>query len=523
MILMHDSTHRKPRATGVRQHSNVTIRKLPTGVRGLDDILGGGIPELSFNIIAGTPGCGKTTLAHQIVFANATMKKPSLYFTVFGEPPIKMLRYQQQYSFFDPAQLGKAVRFINLSDLVVDKDFNPVLEEIIKQVTAVGPCVVVVDSFRTVVRKVVAGVSELEMQTFIQRLAQFLTCWEATTFLVGEYAPEEMRDNPVFAVADGLIWLSQLTERNSVVRKIQISKLRGQASVPGLHTFRIGDDGLQAFSRTLGVGGANVTSLRKRRRMSMGIPELDKMMNGGIFQGDSLLVAGPSGTGKSALATQFIAAGLLRKEPGVLALFEERPIGYTDRAGNLGVHFKRPVAKGELELLYLRPLDLSVDQITQEILDAVKRIGAKRLVIDSLVGFEMALAPGFRAEFRESLYRMIVTLTGAGVTILTTVEVEDSFTALQFSHYTVSFLTDDIIRLRYVEIDGQLRKVMVVIKMRGGNHSKDIREYVITDKGVVVIHPRSTEYHGLITGIPSRTGPRMAQADEAAPEPKATQ
>ncbi len=122
------------------------------------------------------------------------------------------------------------------------------------------------------------------------------------------------------------------------------------------------------------------------------------------------------------------------------------------------------------------------------------RIGAKRLVIDSLVGFEMALAPGFRADFRESLYRMIGALTGAGVTILSTVEVEDSFTALQFSHYAISFLTDDIIRLRYVEIDGQLRKVLVVVKMRGGNHSKDIREYVITDKGVVVIHPR---LHGL--------------------------
>jgi circadian clock protein KaiC len=104
-------------------------------------------------------------------------------------------------------------------------------------------------------------------------------------------------------------------------------------------------------------------------------------------------------------------------------------------------------------------------------------------VIDSLGGFEMALAPGFREDFRESLYRMIAALTGAGVTIFTTVEVEDKFTSLPLSRYAISFLTDDIIRLRYVEIDAQLRKVVVVIKVRGGNHSKDIREYVITDKG----------------------------------------
>ena len=238
MKIQNDAGKRKPTKT-VSQPSKVTIRKLPTGVRGLDEILGGGIPEFSFNIIAGTPGCGKTTMAHQIVFANATAKKPALFFTVLGEPALKMLRYQQQYSFFDESKLGKAIRFINLADVVMEKDLNAVFDEITKQVTAINPGIVVVDSFRTVMRKATAGVSEMEMQSFIQRLAQFLTSWEATTFLVGEYDPAEIRDNPVFTIADGLFWLSQKAERNSVVRKLQIMKVRGQASVPGLHTIRI--------------------------------------------------------------------------------------------------------------------------------------------------------------------------------------------------------------------------------------------------------------------------------------------
>ena len=152
----------------------------------------------------------------------------------------------------------------------------------------------------------------------------------------------------------------------------------------------------------------------------------------------------------------------------------------------------------------------------QEILDAVERLGAKRLVIDSLVGFEMALAPGFRTDFRESLYRMIGALTGAGITILSTVEVEDTFTALPFSQYVISFLTDDIIRMRYVEISGQMRKVIVIIKMRGSNHSKDIREYLITDKGLEIIDPRQTEYSKLTTGSPDV----IKDPEEAAPEPK---
>ncbi len=508
---------KKP-AEKTKTPERVKIRQLPTGVRGLDEILGGGLPEFSFNVIAGAPGSGKTTLANQIMFANATPEKPALYFTVLGEPTLKMLRYQQQYSFFDQSKLNKSIRLINLSEVVLETDLGGVLEAIVKEVAAHSPGIVVVDSFRTVVRKALSAAGEIELQAFVQRLALMLTGWQATTFLVGEYSPGEVRDDPVFTVADGLFWLTQNTMRNSVVRKLQIIKVRGQNSVPGLHTIRINGDGLQAFSRTLGLAGKKERP-SKPRRLSTGVPELDKMMNGGILEGDSVLIAGPSGTGKSAIATQFIAEGIRQGEACIAAIFEERPRGYVARASSFGLDLATPQKTGKLEILYLRPLDLSVDETMQEILDAVKRLNAKRLTIDSLVGFEMALAPDFRDDYRESLYRMVAALTGAGVTIMTTVEIEDTFTAMLFSHYTISFLTDDILRLRYVEIDGQLRKVMVVIKMRGGNHSKDIREYVISDEGVVVIGPRQTDYMRLTTGLPERIG---QVPHETPPEPKAT-
>jgi circadian clock protein KaiC len=482
----------------VSTRDKVTINKLPTGVPGLDEIVGGGLPEFSFNIIAGAPGSGKTTLAHQFVFANATAEHPALYFTVLGESAIKMLRYQQQYSFFDPAKLPAAIRFINLSQVVMEKDLGAVLNEIIKEVEKANPSVVVVDSFRTMVR---LPQSDMDLQSFIQRLALFLASWQATTFLIGEYAEDELRDNPIFTVADGLLWLRQTTERNSIVRKLQIIKMRGQDSVPGLHTFRITDAGVQAFSRTFGL------TARKRnppggRRLCFGIPDLDKMLDGGVPEGDSILVAGSSGTGKSVLATQFVAEGVSKGEPAIIAVFEERPEAYALRAANLGLDLETPQKDGKLTILYLRPLDLSVDETMQSILDAVQKIGAKRLVIDSLAGFEMALSPGFRADFRESLYRMIFALTGIGVTILSTVEVDESFTEFPFSTYSISFLCDDILRMRYVSIDGQLRKILVVIKMRGGNHAKEIREYEITSKGVVILGKALTNFQGLITGIP---------------------
>jgi circadian clock protein KaiC len=269
-----------------------------------------------------------------------------------------------------------------------------------------------------------------------------------------------------------------------------------------MHTFRITDNGLQAFSRTLGLAGKR-RKVPAKRRLSTGIPLLDEMMGGGIPEGDSLLIAGPSGSGKSLIATQFIAAGIRAGEPGIVAVFEERPDEYAGRAAIFGLDLETPLKDGNLEVIYLRPLDLSVDEMMQELLDAVERTGAKRLVIDSLAGFELALAPGFRADFRESLYRMIFALTGIGITILSTLEMEESFTEFRFSTYSISFLTDDIIRLRYVEIDGQLQKIMVIVKMRGAAHSADIRGYQIAKEGIM-IGERLTGYSKLITGLPTK-------------------
>ena len=494
----------------------VTIHQLPTGVPGLDEILGGGLPEYSFNIIAGAPGCGKTTLAHQIMFANASPRMSAIYFTVLGEPAIKMLRYQQQFRFFDQAKMDGSIRFVNLSQLVLEKDLGAVLDEIIKQIEAVDAKIVVVDSFRTVVRKAQSQsafgtTSEMELQGFVQRLALHLTSWQATTFLIGEYVEGELRDNPVFTVADGLLWLYQSVERNSIVRKMQIMKSRGQESVPGMHTFRITKDGLQTFPRTFGLS-AESGHVKGKRRLSTGISKLDDMLGGGIPEGESMLLAGPSGSGKSTLGMQFIAEGLKQGEPGIVAIFEEFPAEHIERAKMFGIDFTTPQKDGTLKLIYLRPLDLSVDETVHEIVKSVQEIGCKRLVIDSLVGFEMALAPGFREDFRESLYRMIAALTRLGVTIISTVEIDEDFVSMDLSKFTVSFLSDDILRLRYVSINGQLRKMLMIIKMRRSRHSIDMHEYQITREGLVIGEPLRG-YRGLTSGIPQPWSIESGQND----------
>jgi circadian clock protein KaiC len=235
----------------------------------------------------------------------------------------------------------------------------------------------------------------------------------------------------------------------------------------------------------------------------MGVPELDKMLGGGIPSSSSVLVVGPAGSGKTSLAMQFVAAGLSKKEPAVIAVFEEHPKEYLERAKALGPDLGKMVAAGLLEVIYLRPLDLSVDEALLEIQSAVARVKARRLVVDSLAGFELALAPTFREDFRESLYRMVGSLTGSGVTVVMTAEVPNSFTNLNLSPNLVSFLSDSIILQRYVELDGHLTKVMTVVKMRGSKHSTELRGYEVGKHGLI-LGPALTDYTGIITGVARR-------------------
>jgi circadian clock protein KaiC len=483
----------------------VAIRRLLTGVPGLDQILGGGLPEFSFNVIAGAPGAGKTTLAQQIMFALAGPDRPALYFTVVGEPPLKMLRYQQQFSFFDVARVNESVRYVNLSQEMVNGTLDKLLDRIVKEVEATSPGIVIVDSFRTVAQAADRSSNDgIDMQHFVQQLAVQLTSWQATTFLVGEYEAPEAAQNPVFTVADGLLWLVQSLDRNSMVRKLQVMKMRGQAPVPGLHTFRITQDGLQIFPRVI-VGPEEKSRQtgskgKPRERLSVGVKGLDEMLGGGIPAGYSALVAGPSGSGKSVLVSEFIVEGASHGQPGIIAVFEKRPNEYSHE-GPSGRRFDRLVREGKICILQSRPLDLSIDEMLYEIIETIHRLKARRLVIDSLSGFELALAPTFREDFRESLYRMVTVLTGMGITMMMTAEVEDSYTDLRFSPHGTAFLTDAIIMQRYITFQGRLQRIMGVVKVRGSAHSKDLRAFEITEEGLVM-GDKMGGYEGLLTGSP---------------------
>jgi circadian clock protein KaiC len=482
----------------------VTLGTLSTGVPGLDTLLGGGLSEFSFSLIAGAPGSGKTTLAHQIMFSLASPERKALFFTVLGEPPMKMLRYQQQYSFFELDKIGPAIRYVNLAEDLRAGDFSGVLERIMKEVEDFTPSLVFVDSFRSVVQTARSGNEGVaDLQYFIQELGTRMSSWQATTFLIGEYLNAETEANPIMTVADGLIALSQIHEMNSVLRKIRVVKMRGQSHMTGSHTFRITGDGVRVYPRLLPplpgdhVQGAALAPVdRDPKRIPTGVPDLDQMMFGGLPQGHSMLLVGPSGVGKTILGTRFLQEGVRQGEKGVAVYFEKG----TSRLRN--AELADMVQAGNVTIVESRSLDLSVEELLDDLHSAIDRTDARRVVIDSLSELGLYLAPEYRVDLRQAVFRMLSGLAKRRVTVVVTVGLEDRFTELRFSIADISFLTDAIVALRYAEIEGRLAKLITVVKVRGIAHSTDLREFRITDQGIE-IDPGPVRFDGLLSGHPS--------------------
>jgi circadian clock protein KaiC len=281
-----------------------------------------------------------------------------------------------------------------------------------------------------------------------------------------------------------------------LVRQVQVLKMRGNAPQPGLHTVRMSAHGVEAFPRMIRPIEEAQGSV-SRELISTGIAGLDEMMGGGTLRGNAMLIAGPAGCGKTTMAVQFLAEGVARHEPGVLVMFEETTPKYLDQAKSLGFDLEAMARDGLLEIVYLRPLDLSMDETLYAIQAAVDKAGGRRVVVDSLTGLEAALAPAF---------------TGAGVTILLTVEIIEPYHEMRFTPHPISFLNHDIVLQRYYEIDGELRTLLTVVKSRARSHSRALRDYEVTAHGIVVGAPLD-QLTGIITAVPQRR-------PEAPPDPR---
>jgi circadian clock protein KaiC len=469
------------------------LEKIPTGIPSLDEILNGGLPRYSINVLAGPPGTGKTILAQQIVFRNANRNEQAPYLVTVSEPTIKMLRYSQQFSFFDSGRVGQNVIYLDIGSILLEQGLDEVTRQIEQYLDNYSPTLLAIDSFKAI-HEVVQDAPKL--REFAYRLAVRLTSWGTTTLLVGEYTASAINEAPIFAIADGIILLDQEAQGMHSHRYLQVLKMRGDDFFSGKHPFTISIDGITVYPR-LKTSSVMQSYPVGERRVSMGTVGLDGMMYSGALSATCTLVAGSAGTGKTLLSLHFLLNGITAGDPGLLVTFQETPSMLRAFAKGFGWDLAKLEQEGLLHLFYSSPVEMGVDEHAYFLRKMIAETGAKRVVIDSLKDIELATPD--KVRYKDYIYSLVNDFRRQEITSVLTSEIAEMFGPFVVSEYGISFVADNVILLRYVEMEGRIARALSVLKMRGSDHDKSVREFRITKAGLEVLGPFEA-YNAVLTG-----------------------
>jgi circadian clock protein KaiC len=478
-----------------------TLERFGTGSAGLDAILGGGIPTRSVTVVAGEAGAGKTVFTLQTLFHQARRGKKCLYFTTLSEPALKIIRYMQLFSFFDAGLTEERIVFVDLGSALRSGGADKALLQMIERVESEQPELVAVDSFKAIHDLLP---SDSQSRMFVYDLAVGMAGWGATTLLVGEYTGEDIGVAPEFAVADGILRLTNERQELTTARQFEVLKLRGANYVTGRHFFEIGAGGLVFYPRVRGPELADEPPVDLADRVATGVAGLDALLLGGVPRASATIVEGGTGTGKSLLGLHFLLEGARRGEPGILFTLEETPAQIRAVARSFGWDLAPLEAEGRLLISYTSPVELFSDRFLHEVLRHVAKVGARRAVLDSVTSLSLGVPS--RRRFRELVYAMTKHFRAAGVTPLMTMEVSELLGSTQLTGHGVSSIADNVIVLRYVEVDGHLERATFVLKERGTGHTTELRRFLIDDHGAHVGEPFK-DLRGVLTGIPQPARP----------------
>jgi circadian clock protein KaiC len=476
-----------------------TLERLGTGSTALDAILGGGIPAGSVTVVAGEPGSGKTVFTLQALFHHARQGKKCLYFTTLSEPSLKVIRYMQLFSFFDSRLIEERVVFVDLGSTLRKDGAEKTLAQMMLRVESEGPDIVAIDSFKALHDLLP---NDSHSRIFVYDLAVGVAAWGATTLLVGEYTLEDIGVAPEFAIADGILRLTTERRELAAARQLEVLKMRGADYVTGRHFFDIAADGLTVYPRVRGPEMNGEPPVDLTDRVATGVAGLDAILLGGLPQASATMVQGGTGTGKTLMGLHFLLEGARQGEPGILFTLEETPAQIRAVAKNFGWNLVPLEDQGRLLISYTSPVELVTDRFLNEALKQIARIGARRAVIDSLTSMSLGVAS--QRRFRELVYALIKHFRVAGVTPVMTMEVAELLGTAQLTGHGVSSIADNLIVLRYVEVDGHLERAVFVLKARGIGHTSELRRFLIDDRGAHV-GERFQDLRGVLTGVPQPT------------------
>jgi circadian clock protein KaiC len=450
--------------------------RLSSGHTRLDDVLGGGLPLNAINLVIGPPGSGKTILAEQYMFHNATEERPGLFLSTVSEPFDKVLRYGESLSFFDEAALGARVLYEDLGTLLVTDGITGALEQVNALLKELQPGIVIIDSFKALHA---FTRDQAEFRRFLHELAGTLTAVAANAFWIGEYERAAASHAAEFAVADAIIAMDTKRTAERELRVLQVLKLRGSGFMPGEHAYRVSNTGIAVFPRLADLQDTSDYVLPPERQ-STGIDALDASLGDGYWAGATTVIAGPSGVGKTLMGLHFAFNAVRNGESAILATFQENRTQLQRIAEGFGWRIDEP----GMHVLSQSPVDLYIDEWAYELLSMIDRTDARRVVIDSLGDLRLASPDTIR--FRELLYSLVQRCSRRGVSTLFTLEVPELFGLTQISEFGVSHLSDNVVVLQYVRAGSKINRTLTVLKTRASDHAPDVREFHIEPRGLIL-------------------------------------
>ena len=459
--------------------------RLSSGISGLDKVLLGGFVKNGLYIIQGAPGAGKTILTNQICYSHASRGGRALYVTLLSEQHERLLANLEQMSFFDAAKIAHEISYVSAFQLLERDGLAGLLTMLRREIVAHAATVLVLDGL---VAAEAYATTELELKKFIHELQTLAAAAECTMFMLTSAGLDLQGSGqrPEHTMVDGMISLHDTEHGWRVERDLFVSKFRGSDHLRGRHAMCITADGIKVWPRieSLPLPAERHQRDREAPRLSTGAPGLDAMFGGGLPTVSSSVVLGPSGAGKTSLGLQFLAA-CTAESPGLLLGFYETPERLLARAAEIAPHLPELVQAGIVRFQWYGPAEGLIDSVACELLDSVRAGNTRRLVIDSLQGFEdMTVQPERMTQF----YRALTSqLREMGVTTVCTMEVRELTGAVARAPLTrLTPIAENLILLRHVEEHGQLKRLVSVMKFRDGAFDPRLRSFSIGPGGIVL-------------------------------------
>jgi circadian clock protein KaiC len=449
--------------------------RVSTGDPQADEILGGGFPANSINIIMGQPGTGKTIFAERLLFHNANGDRPILYLTTLSEPMGKVVSYAQRLDFFDIEKIGGQIVYDDLGPELSRVGPGALVPFVMDAIKRIAPSIIIIDSFKAVHD---LATSTQEMRRLISDLAGVLSASDVTAFLIGEYTQSDSESHPEFAVADSIVQLERHHLGIRDERYFRVLKLRGSKYREGQHAFRITGKGLRIFPRLITPDFEDYTP--SVERIATGVPGLDDMMGGGVWRGSTTVVLGSTGSGKTTIALQFALAGVRAGEDVLYVNFQENPA----QIKRLVAARRSGIAGEDLSgfhHLYVSPVELQIDSVIVTIFETIRRIAVKRVVIDA-VG-DLANAAHDSQRLHDYMYSLVQHFVVNNITTFLNFETAIGTIAASLQEQRFSYMADNVILLSPSD---EAARTIRVIKTRNSSHDRSTHDIRIESEGMKV-------------------------------------